>query len=170
MAKHADLNFKGFSGSIEASIEDCCLFGRIQFINDIITYEGSTVPEIKAAFEEAVNGYLAHCIEVGKVPNTPYSGSFNVRVGSELHKEASQMASSQNENLNQFVTVAIRNHINSLNHNKLQISEYIQSINQSSSKACLWGAVNQDSSQSAAANFPGVPALTADEMIKQAIH
>lgn len=45
---------KGFTGSMEASIEDECLHGRILFIDDIVTYEGETVAELKDSFVAAV--------------------------------------------------------------------------------------------------------------------
>lgn len=53
--------FRGYKGSISASIEDQCLHGKILFINDLITYEAETVPALKEAFEEAVNDYLETC-------------------------------------------------------------------------------------------------------------
>ena len=83
----SNLTYKGYTGTIEASIEDNCLHGQILLIDDIITYEGTTVENNKAAFEEAVNRYLAYCEKTGKPANKPYSGTFNVRgksVGSGL--------------------------------------------------------------------------------------
>ena len=35
------LFYKGFTGSAEVSIEDQCLFGKIEFIGDLITYEAT---------------------------------------------------------------------------------------------------------------------------------
>lgn len=81
------LNYKGYFGSIEVSIEDGILHGKIQCINDIVTYEAETPNELKSAFEEAVTDYLETCKELGKSPDKPMSGSFNIRIGSELHKK-----------------------------------------------------------------------------------
>ncbi len=52
--------------------------------------------------------YLAHCRQTGKAANKPYSGSFNVRVGSELHREAAIAAREESVNLNEFVASAIK--------------------------------------------------------------
>ena len=41
-------------------------FGKILGINDLVTFEGTTVQEIKAAFQEAVDDYLLMCEQVGK--------------------------------------------------------------------------------------------------------
>ena len=62
------LSYKGYQGSSECSVEDGCLFGRILFVRDVVTYEGNTVAELEAAFREAVDDYLATCAKIGKNP------------------------------------------------------------------------------------------------------
>jgi predicted HicB family RNase H-like nuclease len=99
---------KGFTGSYEVSLEDDCVIGRVLFIDDIITYEGETVAELKANFEAAVDRYIAHCKKTGKPANKPFSGTFNVRVGPELHREAVIAADGASINLNEFVAQAIK--------------------------------------------------------------
>lgn len=42
------LKHKGYIGSIEASIEDNCLFGKLLFIKALVSYEGKTVAELDA--------------------------------------------------------------------------------------------------------------------------
>lgn len=103
-----ELTYGGYVGSIEASIEDECLHGRILFIDDLITYEGDTIAALKSSFEVSVDRYLAHCERIGKSPNKPYSGTFNVRIGPELHKQAAQAAYKAGLRLNEFVTNAVR--------------------------------------------------------------
>lgn len=102
------LTYKGYSGSIEASIEDACLHGRILFVDDLVTYEGDSVPEIRAAFQDAVDRYLNHCQRVGKAANKPYSGTFNVRIGPELHSKAARVAHQKKIKLNEFVKLAVQ--------------------------------------------------------------
>ena len=106
--KPSELAYKGYAGSVEISIEDGCLQGRILFIDDLVTYEGQTVPEIQAAFEAAIERYLAHCERVGKAPDRPYCGTFNVRIGAELHGKAAKLASRKGIKLNEFVKQAVQ--------------------------------------------------------------
>ena len=58
-------------------------------ICDIISYEGGSVVEIRTAFEEAVDGYLAHCAAMGKEQNKSYWGLFkglySIRLYGRLH-------------------------------------------------------------------------------------
>ena len=41
------------------------------------------------------------------IRNKPFKGSFNVRIGSDLHREAMMQAQDQGINLNEFVKQAI---------------------------------------------------------------
>ncbi|MCJ8271194.1 MAG: type II toxin-antitoxin system HicB family antitoxin [Psychrosphaera sp.] len=97
------LKYKGYIGSIEASVEDGVLFGKLEFIQPLINYEGETVSELKTAFEEAVDDYLNDCESQSIEPAKPCKGSFNVRIGHDLHLSAMVTAKEQNISLNDFV-------------------------------------------------------------------
>ncbi len=120
----SNLKYKGYAGTIEASIEDGCLHGSILFINDLITYEGNTVEEIKSSFEEAIDRYLAYCEETGKPADKPFSGTFNVRVGPELHRKAVEAAHDRGITLNEFVTRSMQAAIDQNGILKLEHTHY----------------------------------------------
>lgn len=101
-----ELKYKGYSGSAEVSVEDDCLHGRILFIDDLITYEAESIPELKVEFQGAVERYLAYCEQIGKLASKPYSGSFNVRIGPDRHKALSQHAARNGITLNEAVGLA----------------------------------------------------------------
>lgn len=105
------MRYKGFFGSVEASVEDGCLYGRLEFIDDLVTFEGETVAELESAFHEAVDDYLDTCQQLGREPQKPYRGSFNVRVGSRLHRAAAVAAYEHGMNLNEFVRNAIEHEL-----------------------------------------------------------
>ncbi|MCX5880299.1 MAG: type II toxin-antitoxin system HicB family antitoxin [Deltaproteobacteria bacterium] len=102
------LSHNGYTGSVEVSIEDNCLHGRVLFIDDIITYEGVTAKDLVASFKNAVDHYITYCKETGKPANKPFSGTFNVRIGQELHRKAAQEAHARNLSLNDYVVQAIK--------------------------------------------------------------
>ena len=60
------LEYKGYFGSIEYSNEDGVLHGRLEFIRDLVTYEGKDAKGIRAAFREAVDDYLELCEAEGR--------------------------------------------------------------------------------------------------------
>lgn len=103
------LKYKNFSGSVEFDLADDVMHGKIQFIDDVIAYEGSNLQELKQAFQEAVDHYLVHCEKIGKSPDKPFSGSFNVRVGAMLHRSCAHAARRSNLSLNEFVVEALKN-------------------------------------------------------------
>lgn len=106
------LQYKGYYANVQFNAEDEVFFGRIIGINDLISFEGTTVKELKSAFKEAVDDYLETCIELKKEPEKMYKGSFNVRIPSELHRQAALISASKNISLNDFVRNAINQAIN----------------------------------------------------------
>lgn len=101
------LEYKGYIASIEFSSDDMCLFGKIEYINDLILFDGSNPTEVEAAFHEAVDSYLSFCEERGTEPNQSFKGTFNIRCGMELHRKAAIEAKRRGSSLNDLVTKAI---------------------------------------------------------------
>lgn len=99
--------YKDYIGLVHYSTEDELFFGKIERINDLISFEGSSVAELKSAFEDAVEDYLELCKLNGKEPEKTYKGSFNIRIRPELHKQAVQRALIEGKSLNQYVEEAI---------------------------------------------------------------
>lgn len=101
------ITYKGYLGTVHFSEEDEVFHGKIEAINDLIMFEGKSVKELKKAFHEAVDDYLKTCSEMGREPQKPFKGSFNVRIPSDLHRKAAEKATRQGVSLNQFVQKAI---------------------------------------------------------------
>jgi len=101
------LQYQSYYASVHYSATDEVFHGKILGINDLVTFEGDSVKELKGAFEEAVQDYLETCAAIDKEPEKTYKGTFNVRVPSALHKEASLFAAGHNMTLNEFVKLAL---------------------------------------------------------------
>ncbi len=101
-----NLEYNGYFGSVEYSSGDGVLHGKIIGTNDLIIYQGSSVQELKEAFEESVDGYLETCRELGKEPDKYFKGVFNVRTSAEIHRELSVMAEKKKMKLNELVNRA----------------------------------------------------------------
>lgn len=99
--------YKGYIGTVEFSADDRVFFGKMQGINDLITFEGASVSELENAFKEAVTDYLTTCEELGKKPDKVYKGSFNVRVSEKLHYDTVMLAKKKRINLNEVVKTAL---------------------------------------------------------------
>jgi predicted HicB family RNase H-like nuclease len=101
------MTYKNFAARVEYSEEDGCLIGHIAGIRDVVGFHGESVAELRAAFEEAVDDYLATCEKLGREPNRPYSGQFRLRLPPELHARAAIVAETHGKSLNAWVTEAI---------------------------------------------------------------
>lgn len=102
------MKYKEYYATINYEDETSTFYGKIEDIDDLISFESDNVKGLKNEFENAVEEYLEFCKKKGKQPNKPYKGSFNIRIGPELHKKAVIMARVSNMSLNQFVELAIK--------------------------------------------------------------
>ena len=105
------LEYKGFIGSVHFSTDDEVFFGRIEGLPDLVSFEGSTVKELKKAFEEAVSDYIEICKQQNKPVMKTLKGSFNVRINPDLHRKAYNASLVKGISLNQFVQKAIENQL-----------------------------------------------------------
>jgi predicted HicB family RNase H-like nuclease len=105
------LKYKGFIGSVHFAAEDRVFYGKVEGVNDLITFEGSTVDDLEKGFKYMVDEHIKDC----KKNNTPveksYKGNLNIRLSPELHKKAAHNASIRGISLNQYINDAIKNEI-----------------------------------------------------------
>lgn len=60
------LKYKDYIGKVHYSPEGGVFFGKIEGIDDLITFEGNNVDQLKSSFQEAVEDYLEICESLGK--------------------------------------------------------------------------------------------------------
>lgn len=102
------MTYKGYSARVEYDADDEILFGRIAGITDGVGFHADNVPELKAAFEEAVDDYIETCAKVGKLPQKPFSGKLMLRVDPAVHASASVAAELAGTSLNQWAEGVLR--------------------------------------------------------------
>ncbi len=105
------IKYKDYLGSVRFSAENKVFYGKIEGIDDLVTFEGSSVEGLVSAFEEAVEDYIELCDKTKRPAQKSYKGSFNVRIKSELHKKAVLLSSTLGLSLNQIVEEAIQRYI-----------------------------------------------------------
>ena len=98
------LNYKGFIGSVHFSADDNVFFGKLEGINDLVTFEGETVKELTDAFHFVVEEYIKDCEKENIATEKSYKGSFNVRLTPELHRRIAVSAKMRGESINKFVS------------------------------------------------------------------
>ena len=109
------MQYKGYVGSVEFSEKDGVLFGKVQGIRSLISYEGTTVQELLDDFHGAVDDYLALCEAEGTEPETAYKGSLNLRFKKpETHRRAAIYAMAHDQTLNSFIDECVVERLNAL--------------------------------------------------------
>ncbi len=106
------LEYKGYVTNICFDAEDHILHGKIEGIDDLVTFEGSS-EDIENEFHSAVDDYLSYCEEIGKEPLKPCKGTLRVRISPELHQRLSTFALRNGLSMNQAVENAIRKYVSS---------------------------------------------------------
>ncbi|MFT3752666.1 MAG: type II toxin-antitoxin system HicB family antitoxin [Paludibacter sp.] len=101
------LNYKGFIGSVHFSADDNVFFGKLEGINDLVTFEGETVKELTNAFHYVVDEHIKDCERENIPAEKSYKGSFNVRLTPELHRRIAILAKMRGESINKFVSEAL---------------------------------------------------------------
>lgn len=98
------MKYKGYTGSVEYSEEDNCLYGEVLGMShDCITYECKDVDELHKDFEDAVDYYIDSCKAYGIEPRKPYSGNLNVRLTPEIHSRIATIAQQTGTTINGFI-------------------------------------------------------------------
>ena len=66
--------YRGYTARIEYSNDDGCFIGHVEGIDDVVGFNGESVAELRAAFEEAVDDYVQTCEKLDRLPQKPCSG------------------------------------------------------------------------------------------------
>lgn len=97
------LNYKGYTGQAEFDDEAGLLHGEVLGLRDVVTFQGTSVEELKGAFEESVDDYLEFCRVRGEVPDKPFSGKLMLRLPPDLHRKVYTSSKREGKSLNQWI-------------------------------------------------------------------
>ena len=97
------MEYKGYATKVEFDDEAEIFHGEVIGIKDVVTFQGKTAKEIKKAFRESVDDYLAFCKDRGEAPDKPFTGKFVVRISPELHRKIYMSAKLSNESINAWL-------------------------------------------------------------------
>jgi len=102
------ITYKGFIGSVHFASEDRVFYGKVEGINDLISFEGETVDQLEEGFRYMVDEHIKDCKNNNLPLEKSYKGNLNIRLAPELHKKAAHNATLMGISLNQYINEAIR--------------------------------------------------------------
>jgi len=103
------ITYKGFLGSVHFASEDRVFYGKIEGIDDLISFEGETVDQLEEGFKYMIDEHIKDCKNKNVPVEKSYKGNLNIRLAPDLHKNAAHNAALRGISLNQFINEAIKN-------------------------------------------------------------
>ena len=108
------MEYKGYVGKVEFDDDAEIFHGEVLDTRDVITFQGKSVGELRQAFRDSIDDYLAFCEQRGESPDKPFSGQFVTRIPPHLHREINVAANLAGKSLNAFVTEQLQAAVQSL--------------------------------------------------------
>lgn len=142
------LKYKDYEGIAELDMTRRICRGKLLFIDDLVTYEAASPTELQKEFEAAVDDYIDTCASLGRSPQKPLRGQFNVRIPPALHKAAVLRALADNVSLNDVAVRAFDAFVNVqsvVNHNvrvTFNTPEELKTLVSSASIQAQWGTAH----------------------------
>ena len=97
------MQYKGYLARVEFDDDANIFHGEVINIRDVITFQGKAVEELRKAFDDSVEDYLAFCAERGEEPNRPFSGRFTIQLTPEQHRRVIRAAEKAGKNVEVWV-------------------------------------------------------------------
>lgn len=101
------MEYKGYIGKVEFDDEAGIFHGEVINTRDVITFQGTSVAEIKQAFQESVEDYLAFCKQLGQEPDKPFTGRLMLRLSPDLHRRIYIAARQAGKSLNAWIAESL---------------------------------------------------------------
>lgn len=110
------MSYKGYVGQVEYDDEAGIFHGEVINLRDVITFQGTTVDELRQSFQDSIDDYLKLCAQRGEKPDKPFSGRFVIRVSSDVHRKLFTKARLADKSLNNLVSEVLQASIETDSH------------------------------------------------------
>ncbi len=97
------IEYKGYLGVVSFDPDIDTFHGTVLNTNDVISFYGASVTELREEMQRSVEGYLAFCRERGKEPEEPFSGQIAIQATPELHRRMALNAARRQLSLNGYI-------------------------------------------------------------------
>ncbi len=101
------MEYKNYLARIEFDDDAAIFHGEVINAKDVITFQGESVGELRQAFEDSVEDYLAFCAERGEEPDPPFSGRLTIRLTPEQHRQVILAAERAGKDVSAWVVQVI---------------------------------------------------------------
>ncbi len=102
----------GYKAKIEYDPELDQFRGEILRLNGSTDFYGKSPASLRREFKNSLKVYLEVCEEKGIDPTKKYSGKFNLRIPSRLHREIAARATAADKSINEWISETLKLSVN----------------------------------------------------------
>ena len=106
------MELDGYKAKIEYDPELDQFRGEILGLNGSADFYGKTPASLRKEFKNSLKVFLEVCEEKGIDPIKNYSGKFNLRITSRLHREIAARATAADKSINEWVSERLKLSVN----------------------------------------------------------
>ena len=101
------MSYKGYRATVAYDDEAGIFHGEVIGTRDVITFEGTSVEQLRKEFRFSIDDYLTVCAERGRQPDKPFSGKIPLRVAPKVHRAATAAAKAAGKSLNAWLAETV---------------------------------------------------------------
>jgi predicted HicB family RNase H-like nuclease len=105
------MEYKNYIATVEFDDDALIFHGEVINTSDVITFQGATAEELRQAFIDSVEDYLAFCAARGEEPERPFSGRFVLRIDPALHRRLYVKARQSKKSLNALIAETLEKQV-----------------------------------------------------------
>ncbi len=102
------MEIDGYKAKIEYDPDLDQFRGEVLGLNGSADFYGNTPASLRKEFKNSLKVFLEVCEERGINPTKDYSGKFNLRIPSRLHREIAARAMAADKSINQWVAEILK--------------------------------------------------------------
>ena len=106
------MEIDGYKAKIEYDLELDQFRGEILGLNGSADFYGKTPASLRKEFKNSLKVFLEVCKEKGIEPTKNYSGKFNLRITSKLHREIAARATAADKSINEWISETLKLSVN----------------------------------------------------------
>ncbi len=106
------MEINGYKTKIEYDPELDLFRGEIPGLNGSANFYGKTPASLRKEFKKSLKVFLEICEDKGIEPTKNYSGKFNLRIPSRLHREIAAHATAADKSINEWVSEIPKRSVN----------------------------------------------------------
>ena len=104
------LTYKDYIAKINFDENENIFHGEIINLKDVITFQGSSVDELKKAFIESVDDYLEFCRIRNEKPDTPLNGYVSLQIPLETQRKLIEAAKRTGKDFDIWAVETLQKH------------------------------------------------------------